>query len=139
MHGKITIRYAVGGQGWTPRYDIYLNGNGSAQVNLSGQIPGQFAGYLLQVSPALLADSSTGRVFPVQPSPVAVVAGYKLAVAKEFFGAGVLTSFSFELQNLEPVHLPAGEANVYRNGEFVGKLRFEGLSSGRSRKLSVGR
>ena len=137
--GRITVRYAVGGQGWTPRYDIYLNGSGSAQVNLSGQFPGTFAGYLLRASATTLADSTTARIFPVQPGPVAGLASYRLAVTEELFGTGVLSSFSFELKNLEPVHLSAGEANVYRYGEYVGRLRFEGISSGRSKKVSMGK
>jgi hypothetical protein len=136
--GKSSIRYAVGGQGWTPRYDIYLNGSGSAQVNLSGLLPGAFTGYLLQASPAVLADSTTSRVFPVKSGPIAGLARYNLPAAKERFGTGLLSSFSFELNNPEATHLPGGEANIYRNGEYVGKVRFEGISSGRSRMVSGG-
>ena len=139
QRGNITVRYAVNGQGWTPRYDIYLNGSGRAQVNLSGQFPGTFAGYLLQASPALLSDSTTAGVLPVQPGPVAGLARYHLTATEEIFRAGVLSSFSFELKNLEPVHLPAGKANIYRNGEYIGNIRFEGISSGRNRKVSAER
>jgi hypothetical protein len=67
------------------------------------------------------------------------LARYKLAATEELFGTGVLSSFSFELKNMEATHLPAGEANIYRNGEYVGRLRFEGISSGRSKKVSVGK
>ncbi|MDA8430810.1 MAG: hypothetical protein M0T70_16270 [Geobacteraceae bacterium] len=137
--GKIRAQYVVADQGWTPRYDIYLNGSGNAKVDLSGQFPETFEGFQLLASPAALAGSATAKVFPVQPGPVASLASYRLAVADEFFGAGLLSSFSFELKNLESVHLPAGDANVYHNGEYVGRLRFEGLSSGRSRRLSVKR
>jgi hypothetical protein len=137
--GIVTVRYAVTGQTWTPRYDIYLNGSGSAQVSLSGLIPGTFAGYLLQASPAGLAESSTARVFPVQAGPAAGLVSYNLSAREEVFAAGIVPSFSFELKNMEPVHLPAGEANIYRNGEYVGKIRFEGISSGRSRRVANGR
>jgi hypothetical protein len=137
--GKVTVRYAIGSQHWTPLYDIYLNGSGNAQVNLSGQFPGTFAGYLLQASLAALADSATGRIFPIQPGPVAGLAKYKLPATEELSGTGVVSSFAFELKNMEAVHLPAGEANIYRNGEYVGRLRFESLSTGRSRKMAVGR
>lgn len=137
--GKVTVRYALDGPGWTPRYDIYLNGNGTAQVNLSGQFPGQFAGYLLQASPARLADLAAARPVPVQQGPGAVVARYTLAAMEEHFGTGVVSTFSFKLKNHDPGHLPAGEASIYNNGEYVGRVKFEGLSSGRVRKVALGR
>ena len=137
QRGHISVRYAVSGQGWTPRYDIYLNGSGRAQVNLSGQFPGSFAGYLLLASPTLLSDSTTARALPVQSGPAAGLAQYHLTVTEEIFRSGVTSSFSFELKNQEPLHLPAGKANIYRNGEYIGSLRFEGISSGRTRKIAV--
>lgn len=137
--GKITVRYAVGNQGWTPRYDIYLNGSGSAQINLSGYFPRTFAGYLLLASPAPLADSTTAAVFPVQSGPVAGLVNYKLSAKETLFGNGIVSSLSFELKNMESVHLPAGDANIYRSGEYIGRLRFDGLSSGRTKKLSMGK
>lgn len=139
IRGKVWVRYAVSGQGWTPRYDIYLNGSGNAHVKLSGLFPGTFAGYLLRASRGTLADSGSAKVFPIQPGPAAELEQYKLAVTKELFGSGVLLPFSFELKNTESVYLPAGEASIYRNGDYVGRVRFEGISSGRSRKLSAGR
>lgn len=137
-NGKIMARYAVSGSGWTPRYDIYLNGNGSAQVALSGTFPGTFPGYLLQASPAALADSAVSRVFQVQPG-LGGLARYRLAVTEELFGTGVPSTFSFEMKNQEQVHLPPGDANIYRDGEYVGRVRFDGLSSGRSKKIAGGR
>lgn len=138
-HGKITARYAVSGSGWTPRYDIYLDGNGGAQAALSGKFPGIFGGYLLQASPAPLAESASARVFQIPSGPLGGLARYRLAVTEQFFATGVPTAFSFEMKNLEPVHLPAGDASIYRNGEYIGRLRFDGLSSGRSKKFAVGR
>jgi len=137
--GNVIVRYAMAGQGWTPRYDIYLNGSGSAQVNLSGLFPGAFAGYLLQASPARLAESTTARLIPVQPGPLPGLGRYTLATTSENFDTGVVSAFSFDLTNAEKFHLPAGEASIYRNGEYVGKTRFEGLSSGRTRKVAVGK
>jgi hypothetical protein len=137
--GNVTVRYAIKNQGWTPRYDIYLNSSGSAQVNLSGQFPGTFAGYLLQASPAMLTEYTTARTYPVQPGPLAEVARFKLTATDELFETRVPSIFSFKLINRESTQLPAGEANIYRNGEYVGRLRFEGISSGRTRKVTLGR
>jgi hypothetical protein len=137
IRGKVAVRYALSGHSWVPRYDMYLNGSGNAQVKLSGQFPGTFGGYLLQASLGAWSDSSSAKTFLIQPGPTAELARYKLAVTEELFGAGVISSFSFGLKNAEPVYLPAGDANIYRNGEYVGKVRFSGLSSGRNGMLSL--
>ena len=137
--GNVSIRYAVNDRGWTPRYDIHLNGSGNAQAHLSGQFPGTYNGYLLQASPSRLTSSSTAGVFPVQPGPAAGLTTFKLGATEELFEAGIWSSLSCELKNLETVHLPAGEANIYRSGEYLGRVRFEGLSSGSTRRIAVGK
>jgi hypothetical protein len=135
--GRVTARYAVAGQGWIPRYDMYLVGS-NAQVHLSGLFSGPFSGYLLQASPAALAERDTARVYPVNSGPAARVASFSLPVSEAQFGSGLQSSFSFVLKNSEQLYLPGGDANIYNNGEYVGRLRFAGISSGRSRKISTG-
>jgi len=136
--GRVTARYAVAGQGWTPRYDMYLDGGNNVQVHLSGQFSGAFSGYLLQASPAPLADRDTARVFPVNSGPAARLASFRLAVSEAHFGTGLQGSFSCLLKNTEPLHLPSGDANLYKSGEYIGRFRFEGISSGRTRSISMG-
>lgn len=136
--GRVTARYAVAGQGWTPRYDMYLDNSNHAQVNLSGLFSGAFPGYLLQAAPAALAERATARVFPVNSGPAARLASFRLPVSEAHFGTGPQSSFSCLLMNSEQLHLPSGDANLYRNGEYVGRFRFEGISSGRSRTISMG-
>jgi hypothetical protein len=136
--GRVTVRYAVAGQGWIPRYDMYLDGSSSAQVNLSGLFSGAFSGYLLQASPATLAERDTARVFPVTPGPAARLASFRLQVSEAAFGSGIQSSFTCVLTNSGQLHLPGGDANIYKNGEYVGKFWFAGISSGRSRAISMG-
>lgn len=64
------------------------------------------------------------------------LADYRLPVNEETFGNGLTSTFSCILTNQSAVHLPAGEASVYRKGEFWGKVRFDGMSSGRSKKVA---
>jgi len=40
--------------------------------------------------------------------------------------------------NRSAAYLPAGDASIYRNGEYLGRLRFDGISSGRNRMISTG-
>ncbi len=136
--GKVTARYVVAGQGWSPRYDIHLNGDESAHVHLSGLFSGAFSGYQLQASPAKLADRDSARVFPVSPGPLSGLGSFRLPVTGEHFGTGIQSSFSFVMKNPEQMSLPGGEANLYKNGEYVGRFRFEGISSGRTKVISVG-
>jgi len=134
---KVTVRYAMSGMGWTPRYDMYLDSS-TAQVQLSALFSGVFSGYLLQVSPAPLAEHDTARVFPINSGQVARLAGFRLQASEVHFGTGVLSSFSCVLKNSEQLNLPSGDANLYKSGEYVGRFRFEGISSGRSRAISMG-
>jgi hypothetical protein len=116
---------------------MYLEGS-SAQVKLSGLFSGAFACYLLQTSPATLSERENARVFPVNPDHSAMLASFRLPVSETQFVTGIRSSFSYTLKNSEQLHLPGGDASVYKNGEYVGRLRFEGISSGRSRTISVG-
>jgi hypothetical protein len=136
--GRVAVRYAVTGQSWTPRYDIHLDDSHTAQLQLSGLFSGTFSGYLLQASPALLAEHDTVPAFTVPAGPFATLADYRLPVSEVRFGKALQSSFSFIIKNPEQLYLPGGEACLYKNGEYVGRFRFEGVSSGRSRTVSVG-
>lgn len=137
-NGRVRVVYALHGEGWTPRYDLRLNSDGNALLRLYGQLPAGFGGHLLLASPATLNESSGARTVPVAAGSLALLAEYRLPSGDERFGAGVSTSFSCVLTNRAGVELPAGEASLYSNGEYRGRFRFEGISSGRSRKISYG-
>ncbi len=134
-NGRIRVRYALGGEGWTPCYDVRLNNSGTARLMLYGQLPGGFAGYLLHASPTSVADSSGAQVVHAEAGSLAKLAEYRLPVREESFGEGVRSDYSFVVTNSSQVHLPAGGASLYRNGEYWGRFRFEGISSTRSRKI----
>jgi len=137
-NGRVRVQYAMQWEGWTPRYDMRLNNDGNALLTLYGQLPASFGGYLLQASPSTLAESNGARIVPVVAGSLARLAEYSLPASEERFGAGVRTSFSCLLTNRVGVGLPSGEASLYRNGEYRGRFRFEGISSGRSRKVMYG-
>lgn len=137
-NGRVKVRYVLEGEGWTPRYDLRLESDGYARLTLYGQLPDAFGGYLLQASPASLADSPTARIFPASAGLAARLAELRLPVSEERYGQGARSSYSFVLDNTDGVHLSAGEAALYRNGEYWGRFRFEGISSGRSRKIMSG-
>jgi hypothetical protein len=136
--GSVTARYALASGGWAPHYDMFLDGGSSARLQLSGQFSGAYPGYRLQASPAALAERDTARVFTVNSGPLAGLASFRLPVSEVRFGSAGQGSFSCLLQNTEQLYLPGGGASLYHSGEYVGRFRFEGISSGRSRVISVG-
>ena len=86
----------------------------------------------------MLAERDTARVFPVASGPAARLASFRLPVSEAEFGSGILSSFSCVLKNAGQLYLPGGDANLYKNGEYLGRFRFAGISSGRSRSISMG-
>jgi hypothetical protein len=134
-NGRVKVCYALEGEGWAPRYDLHLNSAGRANLTLYGQVPAGFAGYLLHASPANLAAGNGAQVVPVTAGSPVRLAEYHLPVREESFGKGVRSDFSIVLTNSSEAYLPAGGASLYRNGEFWGRFRFEGISSARSRKV----
>ena len=138
QNGRMRIRYALMGQGWTPRYDIRLKGDGSADLTLYGQLPDSFKGYRLQASAGKLSDSAGTPPYPVTAGSLARLAEFRLSADGEKYDDGVSTSFSAVMTNRSRTYLPVGNASIYRNGEYLGHVRFEGISSGRSKRISTG-
>lgn len=130
--GKVLVRYAVTGSGWTPLYDLYLGEDSTARLYLSGQINGSYPGYVQQAAAASLSGPAA-KPLPVPAGQNQRIAEFPLKVSDMQFGNGVRTTFSITLNNPGKTDMPAGETNLYRNGEYVGRIRFEGISSGKSR------
>lgn len=135
-NGRVRARYAREGISWTPRYDIRMNDDGRALLTLYGQLPTTFAGYLLRAAPGAMGDAASSPASPAPAGSLARLAEFTLPAQEVSFGNGLRASFSALLTNTAPNHLPAGEASLYRNGEYLGRLCFSGISSGRSRRIS---
>lgn len=137
--GVVTVRYATSELGWRPHYDIHLAGDGFARLLFNGRITGNFSGHLLRFSPGSLAESSTAPTFPVKQDGSATLANYRFPLSEEQYGNGIYSQYTGRLTNTSTQHLPAGEAGLYKSGTYLGRFRFEGLSSGRSRVISLGK
>ena len=135
--GRVTLRYATAEQGWQPQYNLYLAGNGTATLQLSARISGSGHGLQTRVSPESLAESAGTESFPAQ-SGSALLASYRVPITEEHYTGGIYNRFSGVITNSSPHYLPPGESGLYRGGTYLGKFRFEGLSSGRSRVVSLG-
>lgn len=135
--GRLTVRYATSEIGWQPWYDLHLNGSGVARLQLSAKMTANHGGYRQLVSAASLMDAATAVSFPVQ-SGNTKMAEFKLPITEESFDGGIYNRFSGRLGNTGAQYLPAGETGLYRSGTYLGRFRFEGLSSGRNRLISSG-
>jgi hypothetical protein len=138
-HGMIRVRYATSELGWRPYYDLHLAGDGFARLQFSARIDGEFGGYLLRASPGSITESSTAAAFPVTKVGRATLASYRFPLSEERYGDGIYSHFSGRLTNTSTQNLPAGDAALYKSGVYLGRFRFEGLSSGRSRVISLGK
>jgi hypothetical protein len=136
--GKVTLRYATSERGWQPQYNLHLEKDGSARLQLSARMTGSRRGYQVRVSPGSLAESATTETLPAQ-SGSAVLADYRLPITEESHTEGIFNRLSGILTNSSPHYLPPGESGLFRSGTYLGKFRFEGLSSGRSKAISLGK
>ena len=136
--GRVTLRYATSERGWQPQYNLYLPGDGTARLQLSARMTGNGRGFQARVSSGSLAESAGADTFPVQ-SGGTVLAGYRLPVTEESYTSGIFNRFSGTITNNTPHYLPPGESGLFRGGAYFGRFRFEGLSSGRSRVISLGK
>jgi len=136
-NGSLLVRYAIGETGWQPQYDLHLLGNGTARLRLSARLTRSYPDARIRVS----SDSWTERgtvTYPLPQSSLAAVASFTLPLTEETYQEGIATRFSGTITNTTPGYLPPGESSLYKNGVYVGRLRFEGISSGRRTLLKMG-
>ena len=138
QNGKVTVRYATAERGWQPEYNLFPEKNGTARLQLFARITGTLHAYQMLVSPNMLADYATAETVPVQTGRT-LVTTYRMPIVDEHYSEGVYQHFSARITNGSPHYLPPGDTGLYRNGNYMGKFIFEGISSGRSRVISLGR
>jgi hypothetical protein len=138
QNGKVTLRYATTERGWQPQYNLYPEKNGTARLQLSARVTGALHGYQIRVSPGLLAEHASAETVPAQTGS-AVIANYRLPLTDELYSEGIFQRFSGRITNSSSHYLPPGESGLYRDGAYRGKFRFEGISSGRSKIISLGK
>lgn len=138
LRGKVTLRYATSDRGWRPRYNLHLTGGGTARLQIYAQMAGNRRGFQVRVSPGALAESALAETFPLR-SEGELLASYLMPITEESYTGGIFNRFSGLITNSSPHYLPRGESGLYRGGTYLGQFIFEGVSSGRSRPLSLGK
>jgi len=134
--GAVTLRYATSERGWQPRYNLQLDGDGVARLQLSARITGSGHGDQVFVSSGSLAEGAGVEALPARSGGV-ILANYRFPVTEGRRTEGIFNHFSGTITNNSLHYLPPGESGLFRNGTYVGTFTFEGLSSGRSRIISL--
>jgi hypothetical protein len=137
VRGRVTLRYATAEWRWQPEYNLHLEGDRMARLQVSAKIIGNTRGFQTFVSPGSLSESAISKTFPLLPG--ATVSDYRFSITDGNYSEGIFNSFSGTLTNNSSNYLPPGESGLFRSGAYLGKFRFEGLSSGRSRMISFGK
>lgn len=138
VRGKMTVRYATSEVGWQPHYDLHLSGSGTAQLQLSAKLTTNYNGYAQRVSAGTLLEADSAATFQAQAGGSAKLSVFQLPIEEENYGSGIYSQFSGRISNTSTQYLPPGETGLYKGGAYLGRFRFEGLSSGRSRLVSSG-
>lgn len=136
--GRVTIRYATTERGWKPGYNLHLTGDGTARLQFSARLTGNRRGYQNRISSGSLTQSGSPETVPAQTGG-ALLATFRLPLSDEQYTEGIFKRFSGKITNSTPHYLPPGDSGLYRGGTYLGKFRFEGISSGRSKMISMGR
>lgn len=131
--GAVAARYMVA-EGWKPGYDLRYSGGETVRTELVAQIPQRFTSGYRRFA-VLSRQKSVSVSTPVSANGNAIVARYDLPVSDQFFGELPGEGFTVKIKNNTSVTLPAGSATVYNKGEYVGKVRFEALSSGKQQVM----
>lgn len=136
--GRVTLRYATSESGWQPMYTMYLMGDGTVKLQLSARLSDKVGGMQVRVSSGSLTESSSARTFPALTGN-AVLAIYRLPITDERSIEGIFNSFSGTIANISKDDLPPGDSGLFRGGSYLGRFRFEGVSSGRRTVISFGK
>lgn len=137
--GKVAFSYLTQELNWSPTYDFRLSGETEAEVTIYAMLPAMEQMGTVYVIPFTMAEAPADA----DPLPVSGALGrvtsFKLPLDKAQFHPLLLSSLVFTVRNQSQLRLPAGEAACYWQGEYIGKVRFDGALPGESRELIAGR
>lgn len=134
---RIRIAAILKEGGWTPRYEIRIQGTGSAQVTLAADNSAPLPdGYTVSVTPATLSAGQPRQTYPFSANGSPRLSAWQLPVEQEQVTAGPLPGFSLTIKNTTSLPLSAGKAALYYAGEYLGTTDFSAVAAGASTTLT---
>ena len=129
--GRIKVAALLKDGGWTPRYDIRIQGSGTALLSLAAHSSvSLLEGYTISVTPAAVSAGQPPQTYPFSTTGSAHLADWQLPTEKEQVTTSPVPSFSLILKNSSTAPLAAGKAAIYYAGEYLGTTDFPGLAAG---------
>lgn len=122
--------------GWRPRYEVRLQGNGTAQLTMLAEINDLPDGYAVKIVPGPLSAGFPQQTYPLPVGGAPRLATWQLPVEKEQITNGPLPGFSFSITNNSSSPLLSGQTSVYFSGEFIGTALLPTLTAGSSTTLT---
>lgn len=133
---RIKIAAVLQEGGWTPRYEIRIQGTATAQVTLTADNNAQIPdGYIVSVSDTALSAGQSTQSYPFSSNGSSRLTTWQLPVEQELVTTGPLPSFSLTIKNNTKLALPAGKTALYYAGEYLGTTDFSGMAAGTSATL----
>ena len=134
---RIRIAAILKDGGWTPRYDIRIQGNGTALLSLAADSSSSLPdGYTVSVTPVSISTGPPTQLYPFSVAGSARLAEWLLPTEKEQVITSPIPNFSLTLKNTSNTPLASGKAAIYHHGEFLGTTDFQGLAAGAATTVS---
>ncbi len=135
--GRIRIAAILKDGGWTPRYDIRIQGNGTALLSLAADSSSSLPdGYAVSVTPVSINAGQPSQSYPFSTAGSAHLASWQLPTEKEQVTTSPAPHFSLTLKNTGTTPLASGKATIYYAGEYLGNADFSGVAAGASTTVS---
>jgi hypothetical protein len=119
---KVVITALLQENGWVPAYDIRLQKDGNALVSLLAKTPLLAGDYNLLVIGSSLDDSQPVVQKPAKAGSIVTISQWNMAVEGLQISHNPLVSCNFTFKNLTPVPFATGEAAIYLEDEYLGKV-----------------
>ena len=123
-NGRVRVAAVLAGNGWQPRYELRLDGSGTGRLTQLAQAAMPPAGYTARVTLGSLSDGPPQRSTPLLQGNATPLITWQLPVTQQQIALGPLTRFTIALHNTTGSSLPAGEAAIYHQGEYLGVVAF---------------
>jgi hypothetical protein len=137
--GRAVVSYLQPRLKWTPSYDFRVNSGDEVEIVLNALLPLVEKGATVAVVPALLSEASTGLALPASGDGPTRITSVSMPIEHVRFVPFPQPALSFSFRNSSGKRLPPGDANCYRQGEYLGKTAFTGSLPGESGELGFGK
>ena len=113
--------------GWKPRYEIRIANDGQAALAMLAETTRVPDGYEAKVVASTLEMAEGQQPIPLPPGIMPKLSEWKVTLDKLSVKTAPVPLFSFNISNTTRTSLPAGDAAVYINGEYIGTASFPAL------------